>query len=79
MRNRLGYAVALFSALSAVSHILVATAGHGLYGNELANGRNRVRWVEYSLSSSLMIVLIAGITGATDVDALRGCSASTCR
>ena len=32
--------------------------------------RNRFRWVEYSLSASLMIVLIAGITGVTDVVAL---------
>ena len=37
---------------------------------ELARGQNRFRWVEYSLSASLMIVLIAGITGITDVAAL---------
>ena len=32
--------------------------------------RNRARWVEYALTSSMMIVLIAQITGLTDVAAL---------
>ncbi len=34
--------------------------------------RNRFRWVEYTLSASLMIVLIAGITGVSDIAALIG-------
>lgn len=68
---RLGLAVALFSALSAVFHLLVASPwGVDRYRRELERDRNRFRWVEYSLSSSLMIVLIAGITGITDVAAL---------
>ena len=40
------------------------------YGTGLANRRNNFRWVEYSLSSSVMIVLIAMLTGITDVAAL---------
>lgn len=68
---RLGPAVAAFSALSALFHFLVASPwGHARYVEELAHHRNRFRWVEYSLSASLMIVLIAGITGITDVAAL---------
>ena len=67
----LGYAVALFSALSAVFHFTVASPqGFGRYLSELGHHRNRFRWVEYSLSASLMIVLIAGITGITDITAL---------
>lgn len=67
----LGPAVALFLALSAVFHLLVASPwGWPRYQRELAKGQNRFRWVEYSLSASLMIVLIAGITGITDVAAL---------
>ena len=34
--------------------------------DELRRGRNRFRWVEYSLSATLMIVLIALLTGITD-------------
>ena len=69
---RLGPAIALFSLLSAV----LPPADRARHGAgpatvaELACRRNRFRWVEYSLSASLMIVLIAGITGITDVVAL---------
>lgn len=67
----LGYAVALFSALSAAFHFLVASPwGFTRYRRELASERNRFRWIEYSLSASLMIVLIAGLTGITDIAAL---------
>ena len=68
---RLGPAVAAFSLLSAAFHFLVASPwGFPRYLRELAAQRNRFRWVEYSLSASLMIVLIAGITGITDIAAL---------
>ena len=67
----LGPAVALFSFLSAFFHLLVASPwGWPRYQAELAAERNRFRWVEYSLSASLMIVLIAGLTGVTDAVAL---------
>jgi hypothetical protein len=69
----LGPAVALFSLLSAFFHLLVASPwGWPRYQAELEARRNRFRWVEYSLSASLMIVLIAGLTGITDVVALLG-------
>lgn len=68
---RLGPGVATFSLLSALFHLLVASPwGWPRYQRELAAERNRFRWVEYSLSASWMIVLIAGITGVTDVAAL---------
>ncbi len=68
---RLGWAVAAFSLLSALFHFAVASPrGRPVYLRELARGQNRFRWVEYSLSSSLMVVLIAGITAVTDVAAL---------
>lgn len=68
---RLGPAVAAFSLLSAAFHFLIASPwGFPRYLRELAAQRNRFRWVEYSLSASLMIVLVAGITGITDIAAL---------
>ena len=64
-------AVALFSLLSAVFHLLIVSPlGWRRYNAELQQGQNRFRWVEYSLSASLMIVLIAGITGISDIAAL---------
>lgn len=68
---RLGYAIAAFELISALAHAIVASPwGHPRYLRELAHHRNRFRWTEYSLSASLMIVIIAGITGITDVAAL---------
>jgi len=67
----LGPAVAAFLLLSSVFHLIVVIGpGARGYHNELRAHRNRFRWVEYSLSSSLMIVLIAMITGISDVAAL---------
>lgn len=58
-----------FVFLSAFFHFLIATVGFTRYGSELRHGRNRFRWVEYSLSSTLMINSIALITGITDLAA----------
>ena len=69
----LGPAVAGFFALSALFHAIVASPWFfGRYTAGLAQGHNYFRWVEYSLSSTLMIVLIAQITGMTDAAALLG-------
>ena len=67
----IAWGVALFFALSAFFHFLVASP---LYFTKYIAGlnlqRNYFRWVEYSISSSVMIVLIAQITGIADVAAL---------
>ena len=65
-----GLAVAGFLALSALAHLLVCTAWWPRYVADLGRQRNPARWVEYSLSSSLMIVLIAQLVGISDVAAL---------
>ena len=66
-----GYAVATFLGLSAFFHFLVASPQFfDRYAAGLAAHRNYFRWVEYSLSSSVMIVLIALITGVSDVVAI---------
>ena len=41
-----------------------------VYRRELSATRNRFRWVEYSMSATLMIVIIATITGISDFTAL---------
>lgn len=65
-----GAAVAAFLALSALAHLLVCTLWWRRYLSDLDRTRNPARWVEYSVSSSLMIVLIAQLVGITDVAAL---------
>jgi hypothetical protein len=64
-------AVALFLALSSLFHVIVSSPPFfRRYRDGLAKGHNYFRWVEYSLSSSLMIVLIAQLVGISDVAAL---------
>ena len=66
-----GPAVALFLLLAAVDHLLVAAPGvWPWYRDNLHRGINKARWWEYSVSASLMVVLIAQITGGSDVGAL---------
>ena len=63
--------VAAFLFLSAIAHFtLVTPRGFRWYTTNLAAGRNYARWIEYSLSASVMIVLIAMLTGISDVAAL---------
>ena len=67
----IGIGVVAFLALSAFFHFLVATPQFfGRYKNGLLHNRNYFRWVEYSLSSSIMIWLILAINGVTDIGAL---------
>jgi hypothetical protein len=66
-------AVALFLALAALDHLLMAAPGvHQWYERKLSQGINPARWVEYSVSASLMVVLIAMLTGITEIYALVG-------
>jgi len=70
---RIGYAVALFLGLSSLFHFIVASPKFfPRYINGLKNNINKFRWIEYSLSSSLMIFLIAQITGISNYGALFG-------
>lgn len=65
------WGVAIFLLLSAVFHFLISSPRFfDRYRNGLSQSRNYFRWVEYSLSSSVMIVLIAMLTGISDIAAL---------
>lgn len=67
----LGPAVAAFLAISAADHFLMAAPRvFGWYVHNLRRRINYARWYEYAISASLMIVLIAMVTGITNVAAL---------
>mgnify|MGYP000928764710 CR=1 FL=1 len=69
--NNVSYTIALFFGLSALFHFLVASKWYyAKYSNGLKQNRNIFRWVEYSLSSSVMIFLIAQLNGISDYAAL---------
>jgi Heliorhodopsin len=67
---RFGPAVAVFLLLSAVAHFFLATVGNKLYVANLKKGMNPVRFYEYALSSSVMIVLIGMLVGIYDLGAI---------
>ncbi len=67
---RFGPAVAAFLLISAVAHGYLATIGFARYREHLRRGMNPVRFYEYALSSSLMIVLIGMLTGLWDLGAI---------
>lgn len=66
----IAWGVAAFLFLSALFHFIVASVGSSRYRDQLSRGQNQFRWIEYSLSSSIMIILIAMLTGISDVAAL---------
>jgi Heliorhodopsin len=66
----IGPAVAVFLALAALDHLITATVMRDTYERDLARGINRFRWVEYSISATLMLILISSYSGITDVAAL---------
>lgn len=67
----IGPAVAIFLFLAAIDHLLMAMPGiWPWYTRNLRRGINYARWWEYSVSASIMIVLIAQITGVSNVGAL---------
>lgn len=65
-----GIAVAIFLLISAVAHFLLGTVLFKWYGKALRQHKNPVRFYEYALSSSWMIVLISMLTGLRDYGVL---------
>jgi hypothetical protein len=67
----LGAGVVAFLALSAIFHFLISSPRFfSRYSAGLLKNHNYFRWVEYSLSSSIMIWLISQLTGITDINGL---------
>ena len=67
---QLAWLIVAFLALSAVAHLLIATVYRAKYERDLKKGINRMRWYEYSLSASIMMVAIAMLVGVYDAGSL---------
>jgi len=67
---QIGPLVAMFLFMSAIAHFLLATVLYKWYVSNLKNHMNPGRWIEYSFSASLMIVIIAMLTRISDVGTL---------
>jgi len=66
-----GWGVFAFLSISAGALLIIASPlAFGWYKRNLLLGRNYGRWIEYAISSSIMIVLIAQLVGISDIAAL---------
>ncbi len=60
--------LATFSFITACFHVVYATHSFG-YLDMVARGNQSYRWIEYSLTASLMIVVIALVSGTEELNA----------
>ena len=67
---KVGPLIAVFLFLSSLAHLIVSTVANDWYNKNLAKGANFARWIEYSFSSSIMIIVIAMLVGIYDLGAL---------
>jgi hypothetical protein len=66
-----GFFVAVFLFLSALAHLILTLPRiYEWYEKNIKKGINHARWIEYSVSSSLMIVLIAMLVGVYDLSSI---------
>ncbi len=66
----LAWLIAVFFFLSFLFHLIIATVYNKRYNAELKTGINRMRWFEYSLSASVMMVAIGMLVGVYDFSSL---------
>jgi hypothetical protein len=66
----IGPAVATFFFMSAIAHALLAWPLRRWYEERLAAHIQPMRWIEYALSSSVMIVVIAALAGIQEIGTL---------
>ena len=64
--------VVVYFLFTALFHLMYATDffKSGLYSRMIANMNNYVRWIEYSISSTIMTFLIAIVCGIKSLDAV---------
>ncbi len=67
---RLGPLVSSFLLMSSVAHFLIAWPLNKWYNTNIKNNINIARWIEYSFSSSIMMIVISLLVGISDVATL---------
>jgi len=67
---KLAYLIASFPFVTFIFHLLVSTVFNSRYNEDLSKGINPFRWAEYSVSSSIMMVIIAMLVGISDFGTL---------
>ena len=68
--------IVAFFAASALAHFTAAFPLRARYENWLARGKNPLRWIEYSISSTIMILAVASLSFINTFPALVGIAAA---
>lgn len=66
----LAWFVVIFFMLSSLAHLFIATVYREKYEENLKKGMNKVRWFEYALSASTMMIAISLLSGIYDLASL---------
>ena len=66
------YLVIGFSALTSIAHFSIASCLYDFYRSELKAFRQPLRWLEYSITASLMMVIVLLLCNMTDAFVLGG-------
>jgi hypothetical protein len=62
--------IVVFFFLSSAAHFIIATVYNKKYNKDLSVGLNKARWIEYSVSASIMMVAISLLVGIYDLFSL---------
>lgn len=60
-----------------MDHLATATLGPGIYEADLKRGINRFRWLEYSLSATIMVILVGFYSGLTSINTVIAVAGAT--
>ena len=66
----LAWFIVIFFMLSSLAHLFIATVYRKKYEANLQLGINKVRWFEYALSASVMMIAISFLSGIYDLSSL---------
>jgi len=60
------YLVIAFSLITSISHFSLATCCFNFYESELKQKRQPLRWLEYSVTASIMMIIVLQLSNVTD-------------
>lgn len=66
----LAWFIIAFFLICSLAHLFIGTVYHKTYEKNLQNGINKVRWFEYALSASVMMIAIGFLSGIYDLASL---------
>ncbi len=64
------YLLTALLALSAIFHVVTAFLSRRKYESQLERGFNKFRWLQYAITNSLLLLIVAMVAGVSDVSTM---------